>query len=355
MIKGTTRLALVSVMFLALLGSVRAEEVEKKFRVGLSLGTGGSRGSVESDSANTLTIVNQQGAVTDFIRDPRNDSAALGALKIEPSWRATVSAQYAFTRHFVLEGSVGYQRGDVANVELQAQFPNQTIPTNQSFDFQVYNFRAGTIQQIPVQVTAMARFRPKAMFNPYFGAGLGYIFVSFDPSSQLDEISTNMSRSEGAIATLLSNQGVQSLLAPTIFQDLTGASISAPSTWEWHLAGGFELSFKKHWAFVADLRYVVAQKEFQIGFDGSSALGVSVPRGVQFEGQTGTYGPMFVAVGGLVDVGRNVQTYNPDTQLVETKWVFEPDGVPDPGYYYVQGGTLKYDGTVVQVGFKYTF
>ncbi len=36
-------------------------------------------------------------------------------------------------------------------------------------------------------------------------------------------------------------------------------------------------------------------------------------------------------------------------------FVFEPDGVPDPGAYYAQGGTLDYDGLAVQFGIRFTF
>jgi hypothetical protein len=35
--------------------------------------------------------------------------------------------------------------------------------------------------------------------------------------------------------------------------------------------------------------------------------------------------------------------------------VFEPDGQLDPGFYYAQGGTFKYDAFSMQVGIRYTF
>ena len=43
------------------------------------------------------------------------------------------------------------------------------------------------------------------------------------------------------------------------------------------------------------------------------------------------------------------------TQLPVTTFLFEPDGVPDPGYYYVQAGTVSYDGPALQLGIRYTF
>jgi hypothetical protein len=32
-----------------------------------------------------------------------------------------------------------------------------------------------------------------------------------------------------------------------------------------------------------------------------------------------------------------------------------PDGIEDSGLYYVKGGSIKYGGTTLQVGIRYTF
>ena len=56
----------------------------------------------------------------------------------------------------------------------------------------------GELERVPIQITALARFRPRASFNPYFGAGIGYSILGFDPDPAFDELSLNMDQSTRA-------------------------------------------------------------------------------------------------------------------------------------------------------------
>ena len=333
----------------------RAEEVEKKFRIGGSLGGANTRASVESDSANTLLVFDSSTNLVDIVRDPRGDSGAFASFGLEPAWRASVSGQYAFTRHLILEASIGYQRGEVGDVIVQAQFPDQEIPQNQRFGFRSYDFSAGDIEQIPLDVTALFRFRPKTSFNPYLGGGLGYRWVGFSPSSKLDAASVNLSRSRGGIAPLASSSGIQTINPPLSQSELSGATVSAPDTWVYNAAAGFEIQFKKHWTVFADLKWSFAQREFSLRFNGADSFGLPVPEGAIFEGTQIEAGPMLISEGGLLDTGRRATIIDVGTNQPVTVFVFEPDGVPDPGYYYVQAGTVSYDGPTLQFGVRYTF
>ncbi len=88
----------------------RAEDVEKKFRIGLGVGFLNAQSSISSDSANTLTLVDAGLEPVDFFRDPRNDSAAFGNLDIKSGALGTVFGQYAVNKIFLIELSVGYQK-----------------------------------------------------------------------------------------------------------------------------------------------------------------------------------------------------------------------------------------------------
>jgi len=380
------------IVLLAAATFARAEDVEKRFRVGLAVGAYDTSDEVRSDSANLLVLVEPSGAVTRVVEDPRNDDAVIGSLRAQAAWRATVSAQYAFTKLFVLEGAAGYQTGDVRDLEIQAEFTGEQFDnTRRRSNFHVFNTPAGTLTQVPLQLTALARFRPKATFNPFFGAGVGYTFVGFDPSDQLDTISSNLDAAAGEFAKQADFPG--GLSSGGVRVNLAGASVDAPDTFEWHLAGGAEIGFQKKWSVIVDARYTWTSASFHIRFNGSDSLGVSVPNGTQEVNSvygTTDYGTFLIpAPGGLIDGGCLVPTTmivegaqvscgqplcttepqscvfirpgglatNPEDRAGPKLHVNLPqsDGVPDPGYYYIQGGEIDYKGLSIQVGVRYTF
>jgi opacity protein-like surface antigen len=379
-----------------------AEEVEKKVRFSVSAGQFNTRQSVASDAANILTIVDANELFKSYTEDPRNDNASLGELAIRKAARVTATVQYAINRFFVVEGSAGYQRGGVGDVEMQVEFSGMEIKPIERHKYTIYHFEAGTMTQIPLEVTGIARFRPKARFNPYLGLGLGYRLIGFAPSSTLDTISTRLDRLSGTQTRLLP---YPSEIPTTSGQELTalsGARVDAQNTFEWHAVAGAEYSFKRKWTFYGDLRFETASRSFFIGFNGSSGLGISVPNRQAVERDqfaTGTYGPVLISNpysptdpnylapnSGLVDGGRKVNpevynnlpappglcsiadpslcvflrnvdmaTYNEKYNDYEGFVPVSPDGLLDPGYYYVRGGQIRYSGTILQIGVRYTF
>lgn len=342
----------------------RAEEIEKKFRIGLALGGYNTQTEVSSDASHTLIIVDDRDTIVDVIRDPRNDAAAIGTLGIKASYRGTLTAAYAVTRYFVVEGSAGYQKGDLGDIEVQAQFQQQVIPDNQEFDMRIFRYNAGTVTQVPLEITALARFRPKAQLSPYIGGGVGYTFIGFEPSADLDSLSANMDASTGGLAVLTGSFGSRQFAGATSLRDLEGASVEARDTFEWHLAGGLEYSFKKRWAAYVDLRYVFASRALTLRFDGEKDFGRSVPDtiyNVNDPHAGDAYGGIQITQGGLVDGGRLVPlpTVPPDTncavEVSSCTFVDIPDGQVDPGVYYVKGGSIKYGGVALQFGIKFTF
>jgi opacity protein-like surface antigen len=204
----------------------------------------------------------------------------------------------------------------------------------------VHRFSAGEITRVPLQLTALARFRPQARFNPYVGGGFGYAVVGFEPSDELDQLSVALDSSFGVPGRLFTdNRGSVIITDPAQQRrQLGGATVEAEDAWEWHVVGGAEIGFGKRWAMFFDLRYTDATQSFRLQFDGQDELGHSVPQGRTTFGSdlaNAAYGPLYLFPGGLLDV--------------------DGDGDIDSGLYYATGGELRYDGLAAQLGVRYTF
>lgn len=304
-----------------------AAEIHKRFRLSLAAGGFQAQDEVQSDSANVLTVLNDQGEIVGRFIDPRDDAGVSGNFEIQPGSIATLAWQYGLTRHVLLEGSVGYNANDVGQIDIT------TIRGTGE------RISAGSLTRLPVQLTGLWRFRPDKKFSPYVGGGLGYSFVEFDSSDELVELSENLEASSGIQSSLkrTDNGGVIFVNTGDPSTPLYGASIDAPDAWEWHLAGGAELSFARHWCVLLELRYSKASDSFHLQFDGQDQLGISVPQGQAQEGTEladGLYGPLWISPG-VLDL--------------------DGDGDVDASLYYVTGGELRYDGIAATIGVRYTF
>ena len=388
--KGSIRVLGLTLVACCLFLPARAEDVEKKFRIGLGVGFLNAQNSVSSDSANTLTLVDAGLEPVDFYRDPRNDSGAFGNLDINSGALGTVFGQYAVNKIFLIELSVGYQKTDLGDIEVQAQFQGIEIPDLERFRFEIFRLDAGEVEQVPLQLSFLTRFRPRASFNPYIGGGFGYTFIGFEPSDEFNDLSVNMDASQGSHWTVNSAFFGNEALIPSAdpLHDLDGARVDIRDTWEWHAIGGVEISFKRKWVAFVDLRYSVSSRKAQISFDGTDDLGVGVPNLTDFcsnppgsfppggdfftvcprseagnAALAGAYGPTRILIGGLVDGGSlqpdddappNTDCSDP-TQARFCTFLPMLDGEVDPGFYYAQGGSFKYDYFSLLVGVRYTF
>ena len=89
---------------------------------------------------------------------------------------------------------------DVGDIEMQAQFVGVDIPETESFQFSIFRVQAGELERVPIQLSAFARFRPRASFNPYVGGGVGYTIIGFEPSEEFNALSRNLDASRGGFA-----------------------------------------------------------------------------------------------------------------------------------------------------------
>lgn len=346
-----------------------AGEIEKKWRVGGQFGYYSTADEVVSDAANQMAVLEEDDTLYLFILDPRNDSAALGNLEIKPAPRVMATAQYALTKTVLVELAAGYQKGEVGDVEVQAQFAGVVIPVGQDYVFAVNRVGAGDVEQVPLQVSILGRFRPRARFNPYVGAGIGYTFVGYQPSNELDQLSLKLDRSIGRFANLQQFGGFD-ISGPA--ENLEGIEVLAPDYLEWHGVAGAEYGFGERWALYADVRYTWATRNLQIRIGDQDQLGSSVPNLTvdrdDPRANYGLYGGYFLAEGGLFDGGSLIPNSSAG-DIPEDQWAafceaspdrcefsFEhPDGIDDPGVYYAKGGSLEYGGWSWSIGFRYTF
>jgi opacity protein-like surface antigen len=345
--------------------SSHAEEIESKWRLGFSLAGYNTTDQVHSASGNRRTLFFPDGEVADQLFDPRNDSGALSDFGIESSYGGYLSASYAFTRMWFVEGSVGYRQGTVGNVELQAQFQGIPIPITQRFNFTVFNLNGGTLKQVPLQVTGGIRFRPKAAFNPFIDLGVGYTLNSYQPSAEINQLSRNLDQTTATFARLTGTLlGGETLNPEGPSSNLSGITVDAPNAPEWHFGGGFEFSFHSHWVVFVDARYTVYSGKFAMHVNGSSELGISVPGDRRFITDPDAFGPFgaySITQGGLIDGGSlaPLGTSPPGTNCALNPelcaFTGPKDGVLDPGMYYVHAGAVRYDGASLQIGVKYTF
>lgn len=351
-----------------------AEDVEKRFRVSIHAGGYNSRDAITSGAANVLNVVNDDNGTLELsVADPRQDGAVFGELTLNPAIRSMATLQYAPNKILLVEAAVGYQSGDLGDLEMQVEFPFAEVTQVDPFNYTTFRVPGGTVEQIPIQLTALARFRPRAAFNPYIGAGIGYTVVGFTPSSELNTLSLRLDQSTGGFLGLASSGlGYQNVSSPA--EDLSGITVNTPDTFEWHVAGGAEYSFKRKWAAYLDLRYSLASRQMSIRINGDTSLGVGVPNLVELQSSPladpTQYGPMDIVLGGLVDGGTVVPEddvilppgVTPEAFCADPAnapdCVFDSsmkDGVLDIGRYFIQGGDLEYNGFSLGFGIRYTF
>jgi opacity protein-like surface antigen len=397
--RSVLRNLLAAGLLFAIAATAQAEDVATKWRLSLAVGAYDGVHGIESPAANELRLFNESLDQVARWDDPRNDSNAFGQLDLKSGPLVTFGVQYALTKIFIIEGSVGYSKADLGDVGLDVQFSGNTSSVDEiAFNFDSFRVSAGEIERVPFQLTAIARFRPRAKFHPYFGAGIGYSINGYTPSDDFNTLSLNMDSATGEQLTMTpqadnSTQAIVTIPGETI-QDLDGALVNVRDTFEWHLVAGAELSLKRKWSIYGDIRWVDASREIELGFNGSDELGVSVPNfndfvnspvGRQFTLGEGA-GPVQILDGGLIDAGQRVAVpqqgipqdymcqgeidplcetlffYDPAVLNKEPNYTdprlpadFEPNGELDPGQYYVQGGTFSTDGFSFQIGVRYTF
>jgi len=398
--------------------SLRAEDTRKKWQFGIGFSYWSTDDNIRSNATTAFAPVDpsQAGNLPPIVSsDPRPDANEQNEPTIQDSFKLDFQTSFGITRWVALQLDMSYFKGDVGNIE----FYSEDLTVRPNLNLQLYDpllpstavcaprttttcynlgvegtvnlvkrnafLPVGQITEVPVSLSGVVRFRPESPFDPYVGAGVGYIFTSLDTSKSSLGTPIVMTASDitgvdqGAnlegfndVRDFTNGLVVQSILAgaraisyypylqtslypPTyvlndrltlyepdgttpIGTPLGAMSASVNSGMEYHLMGGVDYYFTDRWSIYIDARYVWAQSKVKIRIDEDLTQILS---GVKDYGcQNGDRGCVSVNYG-EVDL-RNAILLNPTA-----------DDVQD--LILIQGGDIRLGGFSLGVGAKVTF
>lgn len=228
--------------------------------------------------------------------DPRPDDLLSRETSIEETFKVDVSGGYGLTSWLSLQLDFSYFKGDVGPIDtyLKDSYPcdGLTIPGECNVDnasvltkFQdremVIPVEAGYITEIPVSLSAIARFRKDSPLNPYVGIGFGVIFADMDVSQDVKDLNKRLSKLHILAVENESNKDI------TPSQDASKAAagqipfrnalqVEVNNSFEWHIAAGAEYFLNDRISMVFDARYVFADENLILDLQGEDQVNLVV-------------------------------------------------------------------------------
>jgi hypothetical protein len=372
------------------IGPAGAEEVKGRWRVELKLGGIDPGDSIQSEVANAMQVQISEGDVA-IIPDPRPNLASTieGRLSSDPRIDLRVGYGLAAWKNFelILDGGIGYYTTKVVNLELHYAHdiddPQYEVRVGNRFvrvpgcetlayaggdpqprinclpftddaggpeggildaeDWHYLPITGGEIDNVPVSLSLLARFRPTKKLNPYIGGGVGYMLADFTPSAQWVEFADALDASwvQYTRERPLSNpeQGQRILIGEA--HDLQRPNIEVPDTAFIEARGGMEWQWRPKIAFFLESSFFWAADEIVVTVDGREKFGTPTPDSILVPlGDPSAFNrggrPAYIICGGI-EPG-------------------ELSGQPcsGAGEYYFNGGRLDYGGFNWQVGVRWT-
>lgn len=386
-----------ALFLLLLLGSataLRAEDTRRKWQFGMGFSYWSTDDNIRSNASTAYAPINPaQGGVLPPITfsDPRPDANELNEPTIQDNFKFDFNASFGLTRWFAVELGTSYFKGDVGDIEfysedrsnpvflvevtpgsgdpnfarcqnttcLQMKVPSETpqIVIRNAF------LPVGKITEVPVSLSGIVRFRPESPFDPYIGAGLGYIFTSLDTSASNIGTPISMSASDAAGSNRLLTMngfddvrdftnglivqnirsGARAILTYPVLGGPQGGKTISPLVAdvedgsEWHLMGGVDYYLNERFSIYIDGRYVWAQSRVRIRIDGQEQIN----SGILDHGCVNHAPTCHTLDGAVVDTS-NVEILS-DTA----------DDIQD--LILIQGGDIRLGGFSLGIGAKVTF
>jgi len=371
-IKNVLRLAVVVAVATAALPSV-AQETKGKFRTSLHVDYLTIADQIYSNANNTL-ILDVGGTGLVGYTDPRDDRAEEKAATIGDGGAYGLTVDYGLAGwkwgELQIEGNFTHFESEVDNLEVsyrvQGVYPIGTSLVDFSYPtcsggscpYLTFPTNVGTVSWDQPQLGAKIRFRPTKQFAPYVGLGVGYYLVDFKRSAEIDLLSRNLAVSSGNYI----------VYSPKTFEQKTVSrlngfgpiEVTADNAFEYHLQAGVEYTLaamKRRWTLFLEGRYFFTDGKVRITTDGVEEFGMSFPEDARGLPQdfidtldVGGF-PVAMNIGGLMDIS----SVYPDPKNSSRAKRGPPDGVLDPGYGFIQGGTIKYGGYDFSFGVRFTF
>jgi outer membrane protein W len=406
--------------------AVRGEDTRKKWQFGAGFSYWSTDDNIRSNASTAFapTDPSQGNSLPSILfTDPRPDANELNQATIQDNFKFDFQASFGLTRWVAIRLDGSYFKGDVGNIEyysedasltpsisqvppepvLKTQPPNPLDPTHSicapitgtappgskpcyvmttgSQDIVKRNayLPVGNITEVPVALSGVVRFRPESPFDPYVGAGLGYIFTNLDTSSSSMNTPLVMTASDvsgsNRIVTMRGFDDVQNFTNglvvhnirsgaravlqypchqvswfPVVCNPTTNRPITAEgdtplvaltatvnSAMEYHLMGGVDYYITNKWSVYIDARYVWAQSTVKIRIDNQD----QVIAGIKDYGcQNGA------------QVCRTVNFGNKD---ISNAVLLNPTADDVQDLLLIQGGDIRLGGFSIGVGAKVTF
>ena len=420
-----------AVIVTALSGTpLRAEDTRKKWQFGAGFSYWSTDDNIRSNATTAFAPVDPsqgQNLPSILFSDPRPDANELNEPTIQDSFKFDFQSSFGLTRWVALQLDMSYFRGDVGNIEFYSedstvpisfsptppddpvnpgdppstQPPNPLDPShsicaptsssstpppgskpcflidNQSPSTVRRNafLPVGQITEIPVSVSGIVRFRPESPFDPYIGAGVGYIFTSLDTSKSrigtpLVMTSSNSAGSNKIFSmngfdgvrdftnglvveairsgargiltypchqTFNPNNCIADPTRPAGGTPLTALSASVDDGMEYHLTGGVDYYFSDRWSVYIDARYVWAQSRVKIRVNDEEQIITSFK----------DYG--------CVNGAPTCRTVNFGVKDISNAVVLNPTADDTNDALLIQGGDIRLGGFSIGVGAKVTF
>jgi len=191
---------------LSLLASpLQAENERGRWSFGLGVGFLSTLDDIRNNAAAAdLLDVGRPGDISDdpFINsDPRGDDLLGRETEIEEAQTYNASIAYGLTSWLSLQVDVSYYEGNISNLDtfqIERRFVdkeldnvfNDEIAT--PFQDASVPLGIGDLQQIPVMLSAIFRFRKDSPFNPILGAGVGWFFADLNESQAFENLNTTI-------------------------------------------------------------------------------------------------------------------------------------------------------------------
>ncbi len=276
-------LGVAAALFLGI-GTIRAEDTRHKWQFGFGVSFFATEDDIRSDA--DLQGCTGTGLNLTCGSDPRLDKNLLNEASINDDLRFDFSVSYGFTRWFALELGASYFEGDIGPMESFHAFQNFNVftgifgPEQRSSSFNT----VGNLTEIPLQLSALIRFRPHAPFDPYIGFGVGYVFTDLETSDAFTALEQQINALQltdvnapfgfdGVVAFDPAHglpESLQSEIGLPKASDWVSALITDPlvitvndgSTF--HIRGGADYYFTEHFSMYIDGTYTWADPSVQI-------------------------------------------------------------------------------------------
>lgn len=284
----------------AVVTPARAEDTKGKWQFGFGLSYMATTDYIRSNSdiAIATSVAGQQAGLPSVTSvDERPDENMLNEPTVQDDFRLDFNASYGLTRWLAIELAAGYMKSDVGNIEFFFRdvtinyggvFPASGTPAcgpNRNAPCSRYNINTpsspptnsfvpvGTLTEVPLQLSALVRFRPESPLDPYVGLGIGYLFTDLEHGGEFERKGQLIS--DLIVATEIAGEYTDNRFPTRQPAPGTNGFSVGPmqaevsSDFSWHAVGGIDYYVNDHFSVYVDARYTWTDAAVSITTDGA--------------------------------------------------------------------------------------